>query len=62
MKGNFKHHYGQEHHTGEAKKINHLKITYCNGEEFYQYAAEIILESNMGNIPRGLMDKLLPVV
>lgn len=62
MKGNFKHHYGQEHHTGEAKRINYLKITYYNGKGFYQDATEIILESNVGNIPQGLMDKLLPVV
>lgn len=63
MKGNFKRHYGQEqHHTGEAKKISYLKITYCNGKEFYQYVTEIILESNIGNIPQGLMDKQLPVL
>lgn len=35
MKGNFKCHYGQEQHHTEAKKISYLKITYCNGKEFY---------------------------
>lgn len=63
MKSNFKHHCGQvQHHTGDAKKISYLKITYCNGKELYWYFTEIILESNMGNIPQGITDKVLPVL